>query len=230
MPCDKQTIYASLVDARKQCTQCQGLVNPSRCAGGAFDSNEIGPWTRWQGNLDAELMIVGQDWGDAASFESGKGLDEATNPTNHRLWQLLAEAGYPVAEYGQQEGRGTIFFTNAILCLKSGGLSGPVKSAWFAECGPRFLRPQIEIVRPRVVITLGEKAYQGISIAFKHRPDSFRTAVESVNKLELLPSVHLFPVYHCSPRVLAGTRIWDQQLEDWRRIGDVLRNPKPEQP
>jgi DNA polymerase len=27
------------------------------------NQGHIGPWTQWQGNLNAELMIVGQDWG-----------------------------------------------------------------------------------------------------------------------------------------------------------------------
>src|SRR5690242_18835718 len=102
-------------------------------------------------------MVVGQDWGDVAYFESHLGLDEARNPTNRRLRELLAEAGCGGAEVGAGPGRGTIFLTNEILCLKSGGLGGPVKSAWFAECGPRFLRPQVELVRPRAVVALGER-------------------------------------------------------------------------
>jgi len=40
--------------------------------------------------------------------------------------------------------------------------------------------------------------------------------------VELLPGVRLFPVYHCSPRVLAATRKWDEQRADWRRIGVAL--------
>jgi DNA polymerase len=187
-----------------------------------YDSEEIGPWTRWQGNLDAELVVVGQDWGDVAYFESHQGLDEAKNPTNRRLRELLAQAGFYVAEVGTGAGRGTVFLTNAILCLKSGGLSGPVKSAWFAECGRRFLRPQIELVRPRGVVTLGERAYRAVCHSFGMQPGPFRAAVESGGDVEVLSGVRLFPVYHCSPRVLAATRTWDKQQEDWRRIGAAL--------
>lgn len=222
MSSPRQTTYASLVSARKECARCDGLTNPSRCADGLYDSEEIGPWTRWQGNLDADLMVVGQDWGDVGYFESHRGLDEAKNPTNRRLRELLARAGIEVAEVGTGAGRGTVFLTNAVLCLKSGGLGGPVKPAWFAECGRRFLRPQIDLVRPRGVVTLGERAYRGICHAFEMRPGSFRAAVESGGEAEVLPGVRLFPVYHCSPRVLAATRTWDKQLADWRRIGEAL--------
>src|SRR5437868_8013962 len=102
---DKREQYIELVTARKGCRQCQGLTNPTACAGGKYDSDEIGPWTRWQGSLDAELMVVGQDWGDVAYFESHLGLDEARNPTNRRLRELLAEAGVAVAEVGAGTGR-----------------------------------------------------------------------------------------------------------------------------
>ena len=204
-------------------------MNPSACCGGAHDSEEIGPWTRWQGRLDAELMVVGQDWGDVDYFTEHAGLDESKNPTNRRLRTLLAEAGFAVADVGMAEGRGNVFLTNAVLCLKSGGLSGPVNADWFRECGPAFLRPQIELVRPRAVVTLGERAYGALMRAFGLQPIKFREAVEAPRPVELLPGVAYFPVYHCSPRVLAGTRTLARQREDWRRIGAWLgRVPVPD--
>ena len=57
----KTSQYAALVTARKASAQCVGLMNPARCAGGAHDSAEIGPWTRWQGALDAELRTRNGD-------------------------------------------------------------------------------------------------------------------------------------------------------------------------
>jgi uracil-DNA glycosylase len=223
---DKRTKYLELVATRKQCCHCRELKNPAVCAGGKYDSDEIGPWTRWQGALDADLMVIGQDWGDVAYFTSHRGLDEARNPTNRRLRELLAIAGYEIGEVGAETGRGSIFLTNAILCLKSGGLGGPVKSAWFAECGSRFLRPQVELVRPRAVIALGEQAYRAICRAFHVRVQPFRTAVESEQMVELSPGIRLFSVYHCSSRVLAATRRWEEQQADWRRIGNALRRLK----
>lgn len=222
MSTDKALAYATLVKQRKECRRCEDLVNPSKCSAGAHDCDEIGPWTRWQGALDAELMLVGQDWGDVTYFESHEGRDVADNPTNRQLRRLLAEAGFDIEDVGQTTGRGSIFLTNAILCLKSGGLGGPVRSAWFNECGPRFLRPQVEIVRPKALVTLGARAYDAVCRAFDRRPAPFRSAVEAKDPPELLRGVRLFPVYHCSPRVLAATRVFKQQQEDWRRIGAAL--------
>ena len=49
---------------------------------GRSDSNNIGPWTGWQGNLHSDLMVVGQDWGGAAYFAKHKGIEDDDNPTN----------------------------------------------------------------------------------------------------------------------------------------------------
>lgn len=68
--------YAQLVSLRKACRACTDLTNPSELDGGALDSDYIGPWSRWQGNLSANLMIVGQDWGDTRYFRQVRGLDE----------------------------------------------------------------------------------------------------------------------------------------------------------
>ena len=41
-----------------------------------FRSAQIGPWSLWQGNLDAEIMVIGQDWGDKNYFTKNKGHDQ----------------------------------------------------------------------------------------------------------------------------------------------------------
>jgi uracil-DNA glycosylase len=247
---DKYDKYLELVAARKMCDLCNGLVNPSRCAGGKYDSDEIGPWSLWQGNLDAELMVVGQDWGDIKYFIEHRGRDDdPNNPTNWLVRELLAEAGFAIEKAGQTTGRGTMFLTNAILCLKSGnlsaeeaqltteeelkailrqtrgGLGAPVKESWFNKCGPRFLRPEVELIHPCALVTLGKRAYSAVCKAFGFWPADFKAAVETEasNKPEVLEGVRLFPVYHPSPQVIrTGTRTLEQQQADWRRIGEYL--------
>src|SRR5688500_5207961 len=126
----KQAAYAALVAGRKTCHACMGLTNPADYAAGRYDSPEIGPWTRWQGNLDATLMIVGQDWGDTAYFARHDGLDGSTNPTNRTLCRLLHSIGIHIDPQATVAGRGQIFLTNTILCLKSGGMQATVAAQW----------------------------------------------------------------------------------------------------
>ena len=88
----KIDVYNSLVNKRKYCRSCNGLVNCSVVDDGKYDSDEIGPWTLWQGNLNSEIMVVGQDWGDRTYFSKWKGADQPSgNPTNENLQRLLKQ-------------------------------------------------------------------------------------------------------------------------------------------
>jgi len=213
-PNNKVTRYLELVEDRKICRACKDLKNPSEIKGGAYDSDEIGPWSRWQGNLDAELMVVGQDWGDDKYFEDHCGLDDAKNDANRFLRELLAEAGFDVADVGAEGGRGTVFLTNAILCLKSGGLGGPVKSEWFRNCGRLFLRPLIDIVEPKVVVGLGKRAYEAVLRVYGIQPGGFREAVDCQEPTKLRDGVAAFAVYHCGRRGQNYHRNPDDQRKD----------------
>ena len=83
--CDRSPLvaaYAALVRVRRSCRACPGLINPADCDGGIHDSDQIGPWTLWQGNLRADLVIVGQDWGDTRYFiANAAGTRATTRPT-----------------------------------------------------------------------------------------------------------------------------------------------------
>lgn len=214
--------YAELVSRRKACSACAGLVNPSMCQDGRFDSDQIGPWTQWQGNLDAELLIVGQDWGDTNYFIANGGHEARKNRTNETLRQLLSLAGFEVPPPSPSDsGGGSAFFTNAILCLKKGGLQAKVERSWFEQCGKLFLRPTIDQIGPSVVVTLGKQAYRATCEAYGKRPHSFRTAVASPG--ETLPNgSFLVPVYHCGARILNTHRPIDTQKHDWLRVRHAL--------
>jgi uracil-DNA glycosylase family 4 len=166
-------------------------------------------------------MIVGQDWGDARYFRENAGRDKAGNPTNLMLARLLRSIGI---EIGSPENptAAPVFLTNAVLCLKEGGLQGPVRREWFANCGRAFLRPQIELVNPAVVVGLGRLAFNAILSAFELRIPEFRQAVESRDGTRLLNGSRLFAVYHCGRRILNSHRPEAAQLQDWQRIGAAL--------
>jgi hypothetical protein len=128
----KQVQYAALVADRKACHACSGLANPSTYAQGRYDSAEIGLWTRWQGNLDAKGMVVGQDWGDIVYFDRYNGLNAPSNPTNRALSGLLNSIGIKIDQHSLAAGHGQIFLTNAILCLKTGGMTCITRYCCFA--------------------------------------------------------------------------------------------------
>lgn len=226
--------YAQLV-ARRKCFDLAetGLRNPSTVDGGVYDSDHIGPWTLWAHDFNADLMVVGQDWGDVAYFRDNRGFDKPGNPTNRELAQLLESIGRPIpappsADEEERSSRATcgVWLTNALLFLKSGGMSALVKQRWFRGTFGSFLREQIDIVQPRAIVALGSEAYDAIGASFERpkRPALFRSVVESAEGVALPNSTAtVFGVYHCGAKSQNMLRKLDQQREDWGRIGRFLR-------
>ena len=217
----KSNAYDNLVTERKACRLCSGLTNPAAVEGGRFDSCEIGPWSRWQGNLDAKLMIVGQDWGDVRYFSTHSGLEGPRNPTNETLRELVGLLGIDIGPPGDLRRNGVAFFTNAVLCLKNGGLQAAVEDEWFANCSS-FLRHQVETVSPRLVVCLGERAYRSMARAFAFPAGPFREAVDATDGVLLPNGTRTFARYHCGRRIQNTHRPLDAQRRDWLRLARFL--------
>lgn len=226
MQLGKHEVYRNLVVSRKACRLCtsDGLTNPSEYKEGIFDADHIGLWSRWQGNLDAKLMVVGQDWGDIGYFLKYAGHDSKDTPSDKTLRELLGSIGIEIdspSAVGQPEG--VVFLTNAILCLKNApGLGASVKSSWFKNCGKHFLKPTIEIVQPKVVVTLGVYAYESMQRLYGLPQMRFRDVVNLQEGIPLSDETLYFAMYHCSPRVLQTHRHIEQQRADWQRVKRAL--------
>lgn len=214
--------YRRLVNERKECHRCIGLTNPANFNGGCFDSEQIGPWSLWQGNLNTPLMVVGQDWGTTEYFERNHGRDIYGNPTDLNLIKLIGAIGFSIQDVYLPEGQNVLFFTNAVLCLKSGNLQAKVQRGWFIDCAS-FLRRQIEIVDPVAVVGLGRLAYEAILSCFNLKTGQFRSEVEIENGRRLSNGIHVFAVYHCGAKGTNMNRPMDKQIMDWMRIQRFIK-------
>ena len=221
---EKHIQYAALVNARKACRRCDGMRNPSVLKEGRFDSDQIGPWTKWLGDLNASVMVIGQEWGDGNAFLAQSGRDSSTSATNIMLRELLGSMGIEVPAVDNPSDQCGVFLTNAALCMKDNGCQAPVQDSWFRVCGQTFLRPQIELVQPRIVIALGQRAFMAVRGAYgQSSPSRFRDAVDGPS-LVLPNGSLLFAVYHCGQRILNTHRKRAQQFADWQRIGEAVRS------
>jgi hypothetical protein len=177
--------------------------------------------------LNADLMVVGQDWGGKKYFLKHKGCEKDTNATNRNLQRLLQSISYRVPLPNERKsGDGCLYFTNAVLCLKRGNLVGPVPNDAVGNCARGFLCNQVELVRPKLVVTLGYEAYRAVCYSYGYLAERRITdGVGSEPKVVGYSSV-LVPVAHCGHY---GSIMWSPQRQekDWERVRRELDNWKP---
>jgi uracil-DNA glycosylase family 4 len=220
----KHELYAELVRKRKQCALCNGLTNPATVTGGSCDSDEIGPWSRWQANLNGRVLVVGQDWGDVAYFKKWDGRDqEQGNPTNENLQKLLAVLNIGISQPLEKQ-ISSVFLTNMVLCLKRGGMQAAVRDEWLCNCTREFLVPLINIVRPRIVLALGLSVTKSILDYYDipHRSTAKLADLMARGPYSLTREIHFLPVYHCGAGSVNRNRSLVEQTEDWQRIAAWL--------
>lgn len=132
------------------------------------------------------------------------------------------QSGRNFARYLASTGltRERIFITNAVLCnprRESGANRSPTASE-IANCA-EFLRRQIEVIDPRVVVTLGRVALAALRTVSYHQ----LTLAVDAGQVREWDGRLLVPLYHPSPQVLASHRREAAQLEDWRAVARAVR-------
>jgi uracil-DNA glycosylase len=221
---ERDADYEALVAARQACRRCSGLTNASLIHDGRYDSNEIGPYTRWQGNRQADLLVVAQDFADVESFVKLEGWPGERVETNLVLRELLNAAGFEVSGPVKGVSDDVVFLTNAVLCMKRGRMGSTVPREYFETCGRNFLRATIELVQPRAVAALGGDALRAIRAAYgQPSAGPLKQFVDRMPAAFLGDDTALFVRYHPSRRVLNTHRSKLEQMQDWERIGAWLR-------
>lgn len=225
-------LYRYLVERRKAHVFPDGLLNPSRISGGNLDDWHLSPWSRWQGQLNADVIVVGQDWGDRTYFLENEGRDNDGEQTCLNLCEMALCAGWDLGPPHSPIPQ-PVFLTNAVLGIRQeGGKSGSPPDAWVDDSLP-FLIGLIEVVRPRAIVSLGTSAYRACRLAMYGRARDAQiplgASLKEVHHLApiLRPGKPAwFPFYHCGPLGLAN-RSRELQRQDWLALGAWLRTSEP---
>jgi DNA polymerase len=115
--------------------------------------------------------------------------------------------------------REDIFITSAALCnprTESGANRKPTQKE-LANCSA-FLRRTIELINPRVIVTLGSVALEALKRIQYHELNLKESAAEIHSWQDRV----LVPIYP-SPQVLASHRREKQQLQDYRVVAKAVR-------
>jgi Uracil-DNA glycosylase len=212
----KNKKYINLVEKRKS-FKFADLKNPSEIENGIYDKeHSIGPWSLWQGNLDAEILVIGQDWGDVNYYLDNKGIDADNNPTNRNLIELFKTLNIDIGTPSDPNKSAPVFFTNAILGIKYNGMSSKVKASWVKECTNEFLKPLIEIIEPKIIITLGTYAFKAVKDLYKLKEKPVLKDLINRDPIEV-EDKKIFAFYHCGGLGLANRKL-ELQKEDWNRV------------
>lgn len=197
MKADQRKLFAELVDEAASCTRC-----PAMCGRSAVLSN-------LNGSPEARLMFIGEAPGR-------KGADRTRMPfsgdqSGANLDRFLGSINLPREE---------IFITSAALCnprTDSGANRKPTQKE-LANCSD-FLRRTIELINPRVIVTLGSVALEALKRIQYHELNLRSAAAEIHAWQERI----LVPIYHPSPQVLASHRREQEQLQDYQVVAKAVR-------
>ena len=189
--------FEQLVSDAAACTLC-----PAMCGRSAVLSE-------LNGSPDARIMFIGEAPGR-------KGADRTRVPfsgdqSGANFDRYLNSIKLPRKE---------IFITSAALCnprSESGANRRPTQKE-IANCSS-FLRRTIELVNPRLIVTLGSVALEALKRIQYHE----LTLKESAAQVHSWNDRVLVPIYHPSPQVLASHRREAEQLRDYQMVAANLR-------
>lgn len=192
--------FVRLTDEVRQCRACLRMEGRTRVLSPA------------NGPVPAAVCFIAEAPGRRGGDRTATPLSGDRSGRNFEL--LLAEAGLD---------RAAVFITNAVLCnpRDAAGRNAPPHTAEVRNCS-RFLAATLDLVQPRVVVTLGTVALRALAAIASH---DVRLA-RDVGRVMPWRGCWLVPLYHPGPRAQIH-RGFALQQEDFRRLGASIARGGP---
>jgi uracil-DNA glycosylase len=188
----RQQLFKQLATDAGACTLC-----PAMCGRSAVLSE-------LNGSIDARVMFIGEAPGR-------KGADRTRVPFSGDQSGVNFDRFLSSIHLTRKE----IFITSAALCnpRSESGANRRPKQKEIANCST-FLQRTIELVDPKLIVTLGSVALE----ALKRIEDHELNLRESAARIHAWNGRTLVPIYHPSPQVLASHRREKEQLQDYQVV------------
>ncbi|NKI72363.1 uracil-DNA glycosylase [Collimonas pratensis] len=190
--------FSQLVADVKACRKCDRMCDSERVLGPA------------SGSLRAKVVFIGEAPGRLGADESQ--IPFHGDKSGHNFESLIQQVGLSRYE---------LFVTNAVLCnpRDSNGNNATPTATEIKNCS-HFLKRQIELIDPPLVVTLGRIALNACSLIEQHDLE-LRTGVRTANSWL---GRSLVPAYHPGQRAMLH-RSFANQLSDYQFIKEqVARN------
>lgn len=233
---DKIKLFNELLNDMSKCDKClsiiskknvdKSLINIYKDADFAKRIPSI--WTDWYNRLEAQIMIIGQDWGPFEDMKklNGKFLSNKTKEnwdnlvnsekslTKKQLTNFMIESSN-----GRIRFLDDIYITNAIMCARKGncyrGDNINLKISTI-NCKEYLLR-QIEIVEPKVIVTLGYYPLFSLSKIFNFKIcEDLKTTISNAPVIKTKEYI-IIPVYHPVAQIKK-----EEQLKQYSKIWNYI--------
>jgi uracil-DNA glycosylase len=220
MSTSKKNKLAALARKRKD-THRDGYSNLGDLARGAYDCEYVSPYTKTAGNVDSDLFVFLQDLSSENEFTEPP--DETTirlgyTPsvkTNINLQSVLR------THFGKE--LTDIYATNLFPYIKPGNMSRKIPQKDLVWAANEFALPQLDVVRPHLVVVLGCAAFDAICIATGH------PVAQSLSQAIQEPFDYLEGKIWCQAHTGWGARHRSgagQIAQDWKVMADWYRSTK----
>lgn len=226
IPFMKKQIFEELLQSMSKCDKCTNFKCKEKSLINIYNdynlcSNIPSIWTDWFNRLDSKIMIIGQDWGPYNDMKKLNSLlkDDKSN------WNELIELeksntkklleNYIKESSDNKHSLNEIFITNAIMCARQGdnyrGNNIDLKKSTL-NCSQYILK-QIEIVKPKVILTLGY--YPLLSLSYLMNFNIEKTLKETIKKYPEIKvdNYIIIPLYHPVAQIKKN-----EQLEQYNKI------------
>lgn len=175
-------------------------------------------WTDWINRLDSEIMIVGQDWGPYDDMKKlyerykngedwNKLIAEEKSLTKRNLEKFfkLTNPNYDIK---------SVYVTNAIMCARNGSnyRGDNIKLKYSILKCSSFLERQIDIVKPKIILTLGYYPLLSLSSIFDFKIDSSLTKVIDNTPVIKIHDFVIIPAFHPAAQISLDKQIKQYEL------------------
>lgn len=188
--------FDELCNKVRFCTRCARMEDSARVL------------SRAAGPLDAQIMFIGEAPGRLGADASE--IPFHGDKSGHNFEEFLAFAGI---------NRSKIFVTNSVLCnpkCESGNNSTPNKTE-IHNCS-EYLKQQLDLLNPRIVVTLGSVALDALNNIAKHH----LRLTEHVRTVHAWYGRKLIPLYHPGARAMVH-RSMANQRSDYQFAAEQLQ-------
>jgi hypothetical protein len=217
---DKERLLRKLARKRQR-SKWPGYKGIGDYPNSNYECPYVSPYTKSAGNVDADIMVLLQDWSSDNALKAGLPEEDIklgyspSLPTNKRLISLLdTQFGVSLMD---------VYATNLFPFIKPEHLGTTIPRLDYIRAAREFALPQITIVRPKLVICLGQATFNALREECGYEP--FKLMKDAI----------------ASPFDLAETRVWCQAhtgrrgqnnrgrmrvLNDWKRMKEDVSKRK----